>query len=252
MSRPRRRNFHSHTITTKTLITITFSLIVVVSICTLLTFPHVLAATIVSDDFNDNSIDTAIWDPNQLFSGPITDLNIPIAETGKRLRIGSLLQNVNTFSYRGLHTVNTYVFDDSSAYVELVQAPAFNTNADAAFSVCSDFNDCYRIYESAGNLIGLRRQAIARGAVETVLFSIPYDTTNHRFLRIRNDSGNLYMDTAPGTGGVPGTWTQQYSEVWDSLIPTSAIVFEIKAGTSGVEANPPGKVIFDNFVASTP
>lgn len=247
----RHRNFHSHTITTKTLISLTLSLIVVVLICTLLSFPHALAATIVSDDFNDNSIDTAKWDPNNLFTG-FMDTNVPIAETGKRLRIGPLLQNVNGRSYRGIRTVNTYVFDNSSAYVELVQAPAFDTNADAMFSVGSDFEDCYRIYESAGNLIGLRRQAIARGAVETILFSIPYDTTNHRFLRIRNDAGNLYMDTAPGIGGVPGTWTQQYSEVWEPLISTSAIIFELKAGTSQVEANPPGRVTFDNFVASTP
>ena len=247
-----RRPVLSHTIATKTLVTITFSLIVVVSICTLSTLTRALAATIVSDDFNDNSIDTAKWDPNNLASGPVTDLNVPIAETGKRLRIGPLLQNVNGFSYRGLSTINTYVFDNSSAYVELVQAPAVNTNADAAFSVCSDFNDCYRINESAGNLTGVRRTAIGRGAVEAVLFSIPYDTTNHRFLRIRNDAGNLYLETAPGTGGVPGTWTQQYTEVWNSQIVTSAVVFELKGGTSQVEANAPGRVIFDNFVASTP
>ena len=250
MSGPRRRDFHSQTITTKTLSSITFSLILVVSICTLPTFPPALAATLVSDDFNDNSIDTAKWDTN-LFTG-FNDTNVPIAETAKRLRIGPLLQNVNGFSYRGLRTVNTYIFDNAYAYVELVQAPAFNTNADAMFSVGSDFNNCYRIYESAGNLIGLRSTEIARGAVETILFSIPYDTTNHRFLRIRNDAGNLHMDTAPGTGGVPGTWTQQYSETWNSLISTSAIIFELKAGTSQVEANSPDRVSFDNFVAGTP
>ena len=247
---PRRRVL-SHTITTKTLISITFSLIVVVSICTLLTFSHALAATIVSDDFNDNSLDTAIWDPNNLLNDP-TDTNVPIAETGKRLRIGPLLQNVNGLSYRGISTVNTYNFTDADAYVELVQAPASNTNAVGMFTAGSDFNNQYRMYVSAGNLIGVRRQAAGRGAIETMLFSVLYDTTNHRFLRIRNDAGNLYMDTAPGTGGVPGTWTQQYSETWNSLINNSAIIFELKAGTSQVEANPPGKVIFDNFVAATP
>ena len=250
MSGPRRRDFHSHTITTKTLISITLLLIVVVSICTLPAIPHALAATIVSDDFNDNSIDTAKWSTNLVSC--CTDTNVPVAETSQQLEIGPLLQNVNGFRYRGISTVNTYIFDDSSAYVELVQAPALNTNAEAVFSVCSDFNDCYSIYESAGDLIGLRRTAIGRGAVETVLFSIPYDTTDHRFLRIRNDAGSLYLDTAPGTGGVPGTWTQQYSEVWSSLISTSAIIFELKAGTSQAESNAPGTVIFDNFVAATP
>ena len=214
------------------------------------TSTHPLVTPILSDDFNDNSIDTAKWATNVVSC--CNDTNVPVAETSQQLEIGPLLQNSSGFSYRGISSVNTYNFADAYAYVELVQASAANTNAEARFSVCSDFNDCYRIYESAGNLIGLRRTAIGRGAVETVLFSITYDTTDHRFLRIRNDSGDLYMETAPGTGGVPGTWTQQYSESWNALIDTSAIIFELSAGTSQVEANAPGTVIFDNFDAANP
>ena len=250
MSGPRRRVLNSPTIKTKTLVSITFSLIVVASLCTLLTFPRAFAATIVSDDFNDNSIDTSKWNPNTLFTS-LTDTNVPIAETSQRLEIGPLLKNVNGPSYRGLSTVNTYSFDNSSAYVELVQAPASNSTADAMFTVGSDFNNFYRMYESGGNLIGLIRRSAGRGAVEDTLFTIPYDSTNHRFLRIRNDAGNLYMDTAPGTGGIPGTWTQQYTETWNSLVVTSAIIFEIKAGTTA-KTKTPGTVIFDNFVAATP
>ena len=151
MSGPRRRVLNSPTIKTKTLVSITFSLIVVVSLCTLLTFPRAFAATIVSDDFNDNSIDTSKWDPNTLFTS-LTDTNVPIAETSQRLEIGPLLKNVNGPSYRGLSTVNTYSFDNSSAYVELVQAPASNTSADAAFTVGSDFNNYYRMYCQAAIL----------------------------------------------------------------------------------------------------
>lgn len=250
MSGPRRRTLSSRTSKTKTLISITFSLIVVVSMCTLLTFPRAFASTIVGDDFNDNSIDTSKW-ANSLFTSA-TDTNVSIAETSQELEIGPLLQNVSGFSYRGLSTVNTYLFDDSSAYVELVQAPASNTNADAMFTVGSDFNNQYRMYVSGGNLIGLRRTSAGRGAVESTLFTVSYNSTNHRFLRIRNDSGNLYMETAPGSGGTPGTWTQQYTETWNALVDTSAIIFEIKAGTTQVEANAPGTVIFDNFLATTP
>src|SRR5262245_65592116 len=101
MSGLRGRVYATHRITTKTLIGITFSLIVVVLICTLLDFPHAFAAPIVSDDFNDNSIDTAKWNPNDLFSG-FTNTNVPIAETSQRLEIGPLLQNVSGSSYRGM------------------------------------------------------------------------------------------------------------------------------------------------------
>lgn len=71
MSGPRRRVL-SHTITTKTLNGITFSLIAVVTICTLLTFSHAPATAIVSDDFNDNSIDTATWIPTTCLLAPRT------------------------------------------------------------------------------------------------------------------------------------------------------------------------------------
>lgn len=243
MIRLRGRAFATRRITTKSLIGLTFSLIAIGLICTLVTFPGALAAPIVSDDFNDNSIDTAKWNPNDLFSG-FTNTNVPIAETSQRLEIGPLLQNVSGSSYRGMRTVNSYNFSDAYSYVELVQAPATNTAGDAMFTVGTDVNNYYRIYESAGTLFGQKKIA----GTKTTLFSIPYSTTNHRFLRIRNTStGAVALDTAPGSGGIPGTWTQQYSEVWNSSVSTASIMFEVKGGTSQVEANAPGTVVFDNF-----
>jgi len=235
--------YATRTFTTKTLIGISFSLIVAVLLCTLLNFPRALAAPIVSDNFNDNSIDTAKWNPNDLFSG-FTNTSVPVAETSQQLEIGPLLQNTSGSSYRGMRTVNSYNFSDAYAFVELVQAPASNTAADAMFTIGNDVNAYYRIYVSAGNLIGLRKI----GATKTTLFSITYNSTNHRFLRIRNtSSGAVTLDTAPGSSGVPGTWTQQYSETWNSSISTASILFEVKGGTSQAETNAPGKVIFDNF-----
>jgi len=225
MSGLRGRVYATRTITTKTLIAIILSLIAVVTICTLFTFPHALAAPIVSDDFNDNSIDTAKWNPNDLFSG-FTNTNVPIAETSQRLEIGPLLQNVSGSSYRGMRTVNTYNFDDAYAYVELVQAAATNTGADNMFTIGPDVNNYYRIFEAGGNLIGQKKVS----GTKTTLFSIAYNTTNHRFLRIRHTStGAVTLDTAPGSSGVPGTWTQQYTETWNSSISRTATYFEIKA-----------------------
>src|SRR6188474_2761440 len=117
MSAPRGRVFASHTITTKALIV--FSLIVVATICTLLIFPRALAAPLVSDNFNDNSIDTAKWDTN-LFSG-FTNTSVPLAETSQRLEIGPLLQSFNGSAYRGIRTVNTYNFSGAYSFVELVK-----------------------------------------------------------------------------------------------------------------------------------
>ena len=245
MTRPRSRVF-SHTITTRNLIGIIFCLVLVGSICTLLIFPRALAAPIVSDNFNDNSLDTTKWGTT-LFSG-FTNTSLGLAETSQRLEIGPLLQNTGGSNYRGIRTNSTYNFSGAYSLVELVQAPNSNTAADAMFTIGNDVDNYYRIYVSAGNLIGLKKIA----GTKTTLFTVTYNSTNHRFLRIRNDSGSVYMDTAPGSSGVPGSWTQQYTETWNSSISTSAIIFELKGGTSQSETNQPGTVIFDNFHVASP
>jgi len=197
----------------------------------------------LSDDFNDNSLDTTKWNANSLFSGYI-DLNIPTSETGQRLEIGPLLTNVPDSHYRGIRSVNTYNFSGAYCYVELVQPASSTTKADAMFTVGNDVNNYYRLYVSEGILYGLRKI----GGSKTTLFSLPYDPVNHRFLRIRHEAtGSVSLDTAPGSGEIPGTWVQRYSEIWGSSISLTATIFELKGGTWQPESNAPGKVIFDNF-----
>src|SRR5687768_4257021 len=109
------------------------------------------ATPLLSDDFNDNSLDTAKWIYDNLFSG-YSNLAVPITETAQRLEIGPLLQTVNGSSYRGVRTVNSYNFTGAYSYVELVQAPSAATFADAMFTVGKDVDYYYRIYVNAGNL----------------------------------------------------------------------------------------------------
>ena len=141
---------------------------------------------ILSDDFNDNSLDTAKWDANNLFSG-FTDTSVPLAEMNQRFEIGPLFTNVSGSHYRGVRSVNTYNFTDAYAHVELVQTPSVVTTADAMFTIGKDVDNYYRLYVSAGNLIGQKKIA----TVKTTLFTIPYEPGDHKFLRIRHSSGNV-------------------------------------------------------------
>jgi Big-like domain-containing protein/IPT/TIG domain-containing protein len=212
------------------------------------TYTSVPSETVLlADDFDDNSLDTAKWDANNLFSG-FTDTNVPVAETSQRFEIGALFQNVDTSHYHGLRSVNTYNFTGAYCYVELVQAASASTAADAMLTVGKDVDNYYRIYVEAGNLIGQRKI----GGVKTPLFTIPYDSVNHRFLRIRHNAGSVTLDTAPGSSGTPGTWVQRYSEIWSSSVGLTSIILEMKGGTWQIETNAPGKVIFDNFRAAVP
>jgi subtilisin-like proprotein convertase family protein len=204
---------------------------------------------ILSDNFDDDSIDATKWNTQDMFT-MWTNLGVPITETAQQLRIGPLLQ-IPATAHRGVVTVNQFNFSGANSYVELVQAPSSTTDAQASFAVGNNPNRpdlsqarFYRIYVKHGSLFGERRTS---GTVNTTLFSIPYDPVAHRFWRIRHNAGMVTLDTATGTGGVPGTWVQRYTETWQSVIPLTSVLMEFRAGTSKQETNP-GTVIFDNFV----
>jgi len=159
------------------------------------------ADLLLEDDFNDNSINASKWTTSNLFSG-FTDTNLPVNETSGKFEIGPLLLNTSGSHYRGLRSVNTYDFTNASSYVELVQAASSSTAADAMFTIGPNVDNYYRIYVSGGQLIGQRKL----GGTKTTLFSISYDSVNHRFLRIRHEAGSMIMETAPANGSGPGAY----------------------------------------------
>lgn len=222
-----------------------------ISTCSRTVTPSSGPPAILSDNFNDNSIDATKWNTQDMFT-MWTNSGVPIAETAQQLRIGPLLQ-IPATAHRGLVSVNQFNFSGANSYIELVQAPSSTTDAQASFAVGNNPNRpdlsqarFYRIYVKHGTLFGERRTS---GTVTTTLFSIPYDATAHRFWRIRHNAGMVTLDTAPGSSGVPGTWVQRFTQTWHSAIPVTSVLFEFRAGTGSQQTNP-GTAIFDNFVFS--
>ena len=202
------------------------------------------------DNFNDNSLDTTKWTPNNLFSG-YTDANLPAVEINQRFEIGALLSGTSGSHYNGIRSAASFNFSGAYCYVELAQAAAGNTTADAMLTVGPDVNGYYRMYVEAGVLFLQKR---IQGSKVT-LSSISYDATSHRYWRIRHDSSNgaVIFEAAADNGGMPGSWAVLHSEAWNTAsIPLTGILFELKAGTWQSEANAAGKVIFDNFKAAKP
>ena len=113
-----------------------------------------------------------------------------------------------------------------------------------------DANSYYRVYIEAGALICQKR---INGA-KANLFVTTYDGTSQRYWRIRHDAaaGAVVFDTAPDSGGVPGSWVERYREAWNAAVPLTAVQLELKAGTWQAEANPAGTVAFDNFKLAKP
>lgn len=201
---------------------------------------------ILTDDFNDNVLNTETWKTDDLLTG-WSNSNVLVSETAQHLEIGPLLVNTAN-AYGGITTWGSFNFNSGYSHVELVQAPPAQTHADAIFTI-GNFLGYYQVRVSNGSLIGIKNILFN----ETTLFSIPYDPFAHRFLRIRHNlaTGAVVFDTAPGSSGVPGLWVQRYSEPWNSTLGFNTFQFEIKAGTLEAEAIPSVTVIFDNFEYGT-
>ena len=190
-------------------------------------------------------LDFSKWTANSLFSG-YTDPTVPANEISQQMRIGSLLQGQPGSHYNGIRSTNTYDFTGAYCYVELVQAAASTTKANAMLTLGRDVSNYYRIYIEEGTLICQSRIAGAKRN----LFTAAYNPVAHRYWRIRHDhaTGKVVFETAPDNSGAPGSWTLRYNEQWDTAsVPLATIVFEIKAGTWQAEPVAPGVVIFDNF-----
>jgi acid phosphatase len=204
---------------------------------------------LLADDFNDASLNTSKWQPNDLFSG-FTDPTVALTET-QTFAIGPLKQNTDGSHYNGIRSVGSFDFTGGYAYVQLVQAANALTAGDAFYSLGLNVDNCYRMYVSAGNLT-LQKKI---GGGKSTMLTVTFNATNHAFWRIRHDaiSGQIVFETAPANAGAPGAWTQLYAETWNtSAVPLSSVLFELKAGTWRSEGNNPGTVIFDNFKAAKP
>lgn len=205
--------------------------------------------SLLSDDFNGASLNTSNWSVG-VFTG-LQDPSVPVAQTSGQLQIGPLFQGTAASGshYNGIVSQARFNFTGAFAYVQLVQPAASNTTAFTMFAVGNDSNNFYRFYVSNGSLVC--EQKIA--GTKTSLATITYNPVAHQFLRIRHESaaGNVIYETAPNNNGVPGPWLQQFVGTWNTTaVPVTSVLFELKAGTSFTESNPPGTVIFDNFKAA--
>src|SRR5205823_1214862 len=87
---------------------------------------------------------------------------------------------------------------------------------------------------------------------KTVVGRVAFDPAAHAFWRIRHVTATdqVSFETAPNTGGAPGTWTVRATIARQLSI--ASMYFEVKAGTWTSEANSPGTVAFDNARVAKP
>jgi hypothetical protein len=146
-------------------------------------------------------------------------------------------------TWNGLYSASSYDFTSGEVQVKLVQA-ASGASDYTMFAAGVDGNNFYRVSVSNGTLVFQKKI----GGTKAVLYSAPYDATQHQFLKIGHSGGAVVFSTAPQGG----TWTVRFQEAWNAgAIPLSGIRFELKAGTAAATFGT-RVAQFDEFLATTP
>jgi hypothetical protein len=167
------------------------------------------------DNFNDNSLDTDKW----------TDINPGFTfEQNDQLEFIVPLQD----DQGGLVSTNTYDLTDSYGLIEIKQV---DTNIYSEIAIANPtVTDAYEFVVSDGTL-----SVYFNG---DSIYSDTYSPTNHRWLKVSEDSGTVYFSTsANGT-----SWTVFTSD--GSQLDISNIIVLL---ASIAKSNNTTTVIFDNF-----
>jgi hypothetical protein len=182
----------------------------------------------LQDNFNDNSLDTSKWDD---FSGGIN----PPLEQNNCLELST--QNVAGDLSAGVWSDDTYNLVGSYAKVELIQAGG--DLAQDSFYLDDGTTFLLQFYIVSGILYALGYDYIED--VAFIDYSAAYNSTNHRFLRIRETSGTVYFEVS--TNGTD--WN-----AFDSAVYTIPDNTPFKAFLTSQQTGPggdPTTAIFDRF-----
>lgn len=185
------------------------------------------------DNFNDNSIDSSLWSRGSFGTN---DSAVAVNEVGGQLEIVPRAGQTGSH-YNGAISNRTYNFTDGIIFAEIVEISQSNSQTILAFG--ADNNNKVSMWAEGGNL----RMALTVGGSSVGAASITYNSTSHRWWRLRHVPANdsIRFDTSPD--GI--IWTQRHSIARGSL-NISAGKVNISAGTSG-SVPAPGRARFDNL-----
>jgi len=188
----------------------------------------------LTDDFDDNVVDPVKWPDNyNTGSGGLP------TETGGRARVPS------DTGFAAYASEPIYRLEDSYAFVEAFPPPGTGMiEAYCQLLILSDVAGTQIVFQiDAATSIVL--MTVHVDFVDEGGRTIPYDATQHAWLRIREDAGTLYWDTAPDGR----TWTTQHSDTAPSWVSDNDLQVQLLAHSSPlVTGSPTGDYAeFDNF-----
>lgn len=179
----------------------------------------------VSDNFDDNSLNTSIW--SEWTAGDLS-------ETSQTLRMTS----TTSASYKGGDVLGAYDLSGSSVHVEVVNALSSSlTDAGTYLQIVLDGSNYLTMYKFGNNLIANKDVA---GTITSVA-TTTYNSSTHRWWRIRESSGTIYYDYSSDGSSWSNLGTTTVSWTYTGGVYPSLFIGTDSANGSTETA------IFDNF-----
>lgn len=193
------------------------------------------AISTLTDNFDDNSIDTGKWVVGTL--SLVFNAGVTVSETGQQLQITAIAGGSGD-AYNGYVSVNTYDATDDGIVIEVVQPTTQAGSRGTILELGIDASNFVRMYLEADTVY----MQFVTATVGNDPGSFAFNATTHRWWRLRHVTSDdtIRWDTAPDGS----TWTQRGTSprTW----AVTAVKAAIQVGTYGNEGAT-STAIFDNF-----
>jgi hypothetical protein len=177
----------------------------------------------LTDNFNDNSINATLWNDDNT------------SETGGQMVVTA---TTGQGTYNGIASDELWDLTESSAFIELVNAG--DTSLSFTTYILELYNDTVDLYW--GIEYGATDEIVAYKSPDqstyTEIYRATYDSSVHKWFRIREASGTVYWDTSADGAN----WTNRASDATGYDLTALNVFFGVENPGSGSTT-----VIFDNF-----
>lgn len=186
----------------------------------------------LTDNFNDNSLDSVKW-------GSYTDLSGSVSETNQRLEM--TCANSTDNSWAGIYSKSSYDMTGSYAFCEILDGTGGDTYLDLSINLAQIPNTTNYISIGVDTGTGKLEAFKKIAGIGTTMADATFDPVLHKWIRLREDGGTTYWEySATGTAG---SWTVLHSESNPIAITDIYVIlddFEYNSTT-------PGTHILDEF-----
>lgn len=194
--------------------------------------------SLISDNFNDNSLDTSMWSTYE--SGGIT-----VTETNQQIELtypasASPFNNswLSSWIFENLPT-RVHQFNGGTAKAEVIQVPDQTKDVAVTFVVQNPYNFDYARWRL--QLGTLYAEILSVTGLITAA-TLTYNASTHRWWRIREIAGTLYFDTS--TNGI--AWINRGTSTYDFSLAAADYSYYAFSNSSGSTITNAGKFILDN------